>query len=339
MEIADIFRNHGPAWRRAMRGHLTHAQLKVMSAIEACRTAELGGYVARCDKCQHTSIHYCSCRNRHCPKCQGSQAQEWLEARKAELLEVPYFHVVFTLPPRIGAIAYQNKAVIYDLLFKASAETLSTIAADPKRLGVRIGFTSVLHTWGSAMTHHPHIHMIVPGGGISLDGALALLRAPKQSRRRQSTQKKVLRELSANGVTIKLLAGRYGPYVTDGTTNASLPKTANPEALTFEQATELLEARRNAAPSGRAVARGGRRSTGGARRPHSATARSGSAASWPTFRAGSSGRTMRPFIWGATTAWPGTGGLASPPRWSGARTRISTAPRPNSSSAGRVTDR
>jgi Putative transposase/Transposase zinc-binding domain len=153
-----------------MRGHLTHAQLKVMSAIEACRTADLGGYVARCEACQHTSIHYCSCRNRHCPKCQGSQAREWLEARKTELLEVPYFHVVFTLPPKIAAIAYQNKAVIYDLLFKASAETLATIAADPKRLGARIGFTSVLHTWGSAMTHHPHVHMIVPGGGISLDG-------------------------------------------------------------------------------------------------------------------------------------------------------------------------
>src|SRR5260370_39920350 len=117
-----------------------------------------------------TAIAYNSCRNRHCPKCQGSQAREWMEARKAELLEVPYFHVVFTLPPRIGAIAYQNKGVIYDLLFKASAETLLTIASDPKRLGVRIGFTSVLHTWGSAMTHHPHVHMIVPGGGISLDG-------------------------------------------------------------------------------------------------------------------------------------------------------------------------
>jgi hypothetical protein len=170
LEVAEIFRDHGPAWRRAMRGHLSQAQLKVMSAIEACRTADLGGYVARCEKCQHTSIHYCSCRNRHCPKCQGSQAREWLEARKAELLEVPYFHVVFTLPPKIAAIAYQNKAVIYDLLFKASAETLATIAADPKRLGVKIGFTSVLHTWGSAMTHHPHVHMIVPGGGISLDG-------------------------------------------------------------------------------------------------------------------------------------------------------------------------
>ena len=153
-----------------MRGHITHAQLKVMSAIEGCRTAALGGHVARCEKCQHTAIAFNSCRNRHCPKCQGSQARKWLEARQAELLEVPFFHVVFTLPPRIGAIAYHNKAVIYDLLMKASAETLLTIAADPKRLGVKIGFTSVLHTWGSAMTHHPHVHMIVPGGGISADG-------------------------------------------------------------------------------------------------------------------------------------------------------------------------
>jgi len=148
-------------------------QMKVMSAIEGCRTAALGGHVARCTNaaCGHTAIAYNSCRNRHCPKCQGSQARTWLEARQAELLEAPYFHVVFTLPSRIGAIAFQNKAVIYDLLFKASAETLLTIAADPKRLGVKIGFTSVLHTWGSAMTHHPHVHMIVPGGGISLDGS------------------------------------------------------------------------------------------------------------------------------------------------------------------------
>ena len=155
-----------------MQGRLSHAQLKVMNAIESCRTAALGGYVARCANplCGHTTIAYCSCRNRHCPGCQGSQAREWLEARKAELLEVPYFHVVFTLPPRIATIAFQNKAVIYDLLFKASAETLTTIAADPKRLGVKIGFTSVLHTWGSAMTHHPHVHMIVPGGGITADG-------------------------------------------------------------------------------------------------------------------------------------------------------------------------
>ena len=156
-----------------MRGHITHAQLKVMSAIESCRTAALGGHVARCanPSCGHTAIAYSSCRNRHCPKCQGSQARAWMEARQAELLEVPYFHVVFTLPPRIGVIAYQNKAVIYDLLFKASSETLLTIAADPKRLGVKVGFTSVLHTWGSAMTHHPHVHMIVPGGGISADGS------------------------------------------------------------------------------------------------------------------------------------------------------------------------
>ena len=169
LEVADIFRDHGPAWRRANWGHVSYAQTRVMDAIEGCRTAALGGHVARCANpaCGHTTIAYNSCGNRHCPKCQGSQAREWLEARKAELLEVPYFHVVFTLPPRIGAVAFQNKAVIYDLLFKASAETLLTIAADPKRLGVKIGFTSVLHTWGSAMTHHPHVHMIVPGGGIS----------------------------------------------------------------------------------------------------------------------------------------------------------------------------
>lgn len=144
-----------------------------MNAIEGCRTAALGGHVARCANtaCGHTAIAFNSCRNRHCPKCQGSQAREWMGARQAELLEVSYFHVVFTLPPRIGAIAYQNKAVVYDLLFKASSETLLTIAADPKRLGAKIGFTSVLHTWGSAMTHHPHVHMIVPGGGISADGS------------------------------------------------------------------------------------------------------------------------------------------------------------------------
>jgi hypothetical protein len=171
LEVADIFRDHGPAWRRANAGHVSLGQMKVMSAIESCRTAALGGHVVRCEDCSHTQIAYNSCRNRHCPKCQGSQARAWLEERKAELLGVPYFHVVFTVPARIGAIAYQNKAVIYDLLFKASSQTMLTIAADPKRLGVKIGFTSVLHTWGSAMTHHPHVHMIVPGGGISLDGA------------------------------------------------------------------------------------------------------------------------------------------------------------------------
>ena len=170
LEVADIFRDHGPAWRTANAGHVSLGQLKVMSAIESCRTVALGGHVLRCEDCSHTQIAYNSCRNRHCPKCQGSQALAWMEERTAELLDVPYFHVVFTLPVRIGAIAYQNKAVIYDLLFKASSETMLTIAADPKRLGVRIGFTSVLHTWGSTMTHHPHVHMIVPGGGISLDG-------------------------------------------------------------------------------------------------------------------------------------------------------------------------
>src|SRR5712672_593420 len=170
LEIADIFRDHGPAWRQANAGHVSLGQLKVMSAIESCRTAALGGHVMRCEDCLHTQIAYNSCRNRHCPKCQGSQALAWMKQRKSELLDVPYFHVVFTLPARIAAIAYQNKAVVYDLLFKASSQTMRTIAADPKRLGVKIGFTSVLHTWGSAMTHHPHVHMIVPGGGISLDG-------------------------------------------------------------------------------------------------------------------------------------------------------------------------
>jgi len=170
LEVADIFRGHGPAWRQANAGHVSLGQLKVMSAIESCRTAALGGHVARCEKCAHTQIAYNSCRNRHCPKCQGAAANEWLADREAELLPVPYFHVVFTLPAQIADIAYQNKAVIYDILFKASAETVIAIAADPEHLGARIGVLSVLHTWGSALTHHPHVHMIVPGGGISLDG-------------------------------------------------------------------------------------------------------------------------------------------------------------------------
>src|ERR1700682_5147018 len=170
LEVADIFRDLGVAWRHANRGHVSLLQLKVMSAIESCRTAALGGHVERCEDCSYTTIAYNSCRNRHCPKCQGSQALAWMKQRKSELLDVPYFHVVFTLPARIAAIAYQNKAVIYDLLFKASSETMLRIAADPKHLGARIGITSVLHTWGSAMTHHPHLHMIVPGGGLSMDG-------------------------------------------------------------------------------------------------------------------------------------------------------------------------
>jgi hypothetical protein len=171
LEVADIFRDHGPAWRQANAGHVSLGQLKVMSAIERCRTAALGGHVARCEDCSHSLIAYNSCRNRHCPKCQGAAAREWLAAREAELLPVPYYHVVFTLPAAIADIAYHNKAVIYDLVFKVSAETLLTIAADPKHLGARIGITSVLHTWGSALTHHPHVHMIVPGGGISPDGS------------------------------------------------------------------------------------------------------------------------------------------------------------------------
>ena len=170
LEVADIFRADGPAWRRANAGHVSLGQLKVMSAIERCRTAALGGHVARCEKCDHTHIAYNSCRNRHCPKCQGAAAKEWLADREAELLPVAYYHVVFTLPAPIADIAYQNKAAIYAILFKAAAETLITIAADPTHLGARIGLTAVLHTWGSALTHHPHVHCIVPGGGLSPDG-------------------------------------------------------------------------------------------------------------------------------------------------------------------------
>jgi hypothetical protein len=170
LEVADIFRAHGFAWRQANAGHLSLGQLKVMSAIEHCRTAALGGHVAACEDCGHEHIAYNSCRNRHCPKCQGAAAKDWLAARQAELLPLPYCHVVFTLPRPIADIATHNKAAVYGILFKAAAETLITIAADPKHLGARIGFTAVLHTWGSAMPHHPHVHIIVPGGGISLDG-------------------------------------------------------------------------------------------------------------------------------------------------------------------------
>jgi hypothetical protein len=171
LEVADIFRDHGAAWRAANAGHVSLDQMKVMSAIERCRTAALGGHVARCEGCQHTVVAYNSCRNRHCPKCQGAAAREWLAEREAELLSVGYFHLVYTLPGPIADIAHQNKRAIYDLLFKAAAETTLTIAADPKHLSARIGITAVLHTWGSAMTHHPHVHMIVPGGGLSDDGS------------------------------------------------------------------------------------------------------------------------------------------------------------------------
>ena len=170
LEVADIFRTHGPAWRKQQAAHLNLGQLKVMSAIEQCRTSALGGHALRCDACAHQEISYNSCRNRHCPKCQARAAQRWLDARQADLLPVEYYHVVFTLPAEIGAIAYANKAAIYRLLFDAAAETLLTIAADAKHLGAQIGATLVLHTWGSALTHHPHVHGIVPGGGLSPDG-------------------------------------------------------------------------------------------------------------------------------------------------------------------------
>jgi Putative transposase/Transposase zinc-binding domain len=169
LEVADIFRAQGAAWREAQREHLSLGQLQVMSAIEQCRTATLGGHVLCCPSCRHQEIAYNSCRNRHCPKCQASAAKRWLEARQADLLPVQYYHVVFTVPAPISAIAYYNKSVIYGLLFEIAAETLRTIAADPKHLGAQIGATLVLHTWGSALTHHPHVHGIVPGGGLSLD--------------------------------------------------------------------------------------------------------------------------------------------------------------------------
>lgn len=171
LEVADIFRTHGAAYRAANAGHISFDQFKVMNAIERCRTAVLGGHVARCADCAHEHIAYNSCRNRHCPKCQAGAAKAWLAAREAELLPVRYFHLVFTLPKQIADIAHQNKREIYNLLMRASADTVIRIAADPKHLGARVGITSVLHTWGSAMTHHPHVHMIVPGGGLSTDGA------------------------------------------------------------------------------------------------------------------------------------------------------------------------
>jgi hypothetical protein len=170
LEVADVFHQHGSAWRAAQRGHLSLGQLKVMSAIEQCRSAALGGHVLRCGGCGTDQVSYNSCRNRHCPKCQSAAAQRWLEARQVDLLPVDYYHVVFTLPAQVADLAYQNKAALYGLLFDLAAEVLQTIAADPKHLGARIGATLVLHTWGSALTHHPHVHGIVPGGGLAPDG-------------------------------------------------------------------------------------------------------------------------------------------------------------------------
>lgn len=170
LEVADIFRRHGPAYRLTHDGHLGRVERRVMSAIELCRTAALGGHVEACEDCAHTRIAYNSCRNRHCPKCQGAARDQWLAARQADLLPVPYFHVVFTVPAEVAAIAYQNKRQVYGILFDAVAETLKTIAADPKHLGGELGFIAILHTWGQTLTHHPHIHCLIPGGALSNDG-------------------------------------------------------------------------------------------------------------------------------------------------------------------------
>jgi Putative transposase/Transposase zinc-binding domain len=170
LEAAHIFNRYGEAYRQAHGASLSAAQRRAMGAIELCRTAALGGHIERCDNCEHERIAYNSCRNRHCPKCQSLSRAKWLAARQAELLETPYFHVVFTLPDEVAVIAYQNKETVYDILFRAAAQTLSTIAADPSHLGAEIGFVCVLHTWGQNLLHHPHLHCLVPGGGISPGG-------------------------------------------------------------------------------------------------------------------------------------------------------------------------
>ena len=170
LEVADIFRQCGPAFRTQHAATLSRGQRRVMSAIEQCRTAALGGHVEQCDACGHQRIAYNSCRNRHCPKCQSLARDQWLQDRQAELLPVEYFHVVFTVPQEVAAIAYQNKEVVYNILFQATAQTLRTIGADPKHLGAEIGFIAILHTWGQNLLHHPHLHCVVPGGGISADG-------------------------------------------------------------------------------------------------------------------------------------------------------------------------
>jgi hypothetical protein len=170
LEVADVFRHFGPAFRAQHGASLSAARWRAMSAIERCRTAALGGHVERCGECGHQRIAYDSCRNRNCPKCQGLARAQWVEDRQAELLDVPYFHVVFTVPDLIATIAFQNQTVVYDILFRAASETLRTIAADPEHLGAEIGFFGVLHTWGQNLLHHPHIHFLVPGGGVAPDG-------------------------------------------------------------------------------------------------------------------------------------------------------------------------
>jgi hypothetical protein len=170
LEVADVFRRYGDAYRQEAGPSLSSAQRRVMTAIETCRTAALGGHVEACDACGHQRIAYNSCANRHCPKCQSLKRAAWIENRKEEILDVEYFHVVFTVPDAIAAIATQNKALVYNRLFRATAEALRTIAADPKHLGAEIGFFAVLHTWGQTLVHHPHLHCVVPGGGLSPDG-------------------------------------------------------------------------------------------------------------------------------------------------------------------------
>jgi Putative transposase/Transposase zinc-binding domain len=170
IEIADILRLHGQDYARGHAAHLGRVERRVMSAITACRTAILGGHVEACDDCGVTRIAYNSCRNRHCPKCQGQARTKWLTDRQAELLPVPYFHLVFTLPAPIAEIAFQNKTIVYAILFKAAADAMTALAANPRRLGAKIGGLAVLHTWGQALTHHPHVHCVVPGGGLSSDG-------------------------------------------------------------------------------------------------------------------------------------------------------------------------
>ena len=170
LEVADVFRRYGGTYREKHGASMSTAQRRVMTAIEVCRTAALGGQIEQCDQCGHQRICYRSCRNRHCPKCQSLARAEWIQRRQAELLDCEYFHVVFTVPEEIAAIAYQNKEAVYSILFRATAETLRTIAADPTHLGAEIGFFAVLHTWGSNLLHHPHLHCVVPGGGLSLDG-------------------------------------------------------------------------------------------------------------------------------------------------------------------------
>src|SRR5215472_5344897 len=170
LEVGDVFRRYGEAYRQQHRASLSTAQRRVMTAIERCRTAALGGHVEQCDSCGHQRISYNSCRNRHCPKCQSLPRAQWLEDRRSELLTVPYFHVVFTVPQKIAAIAFHNKGPVYDILFRTAAETLLTIAGDPEHLGAELDFFAVLHTWGQTLLYHPHLHCVVAGGGLSPDG-------------------------------------------------------------------------------------------------------------------------------------------------------------------------